>query len=159
MPPARRIYCTFCGQTYVSSDAEKCSLCNKSGGIVDPMAPEALADLVAKKQADPTGKFGDALVKAANMSVLARNLIRLTSAGIVTIVGGISMIALPGLREDPGSVSVRDVLISSGVLLAGSIMLGYAYVTWQGSKQADSADTLPKGKPPRGDDAGTSPPS
>lgn len=65
MPPARQVTCTFCGQTFFSSDADACSLCGKSGGLVDPMSPEALAGLVAKKHesAPFTQQVGDGIAE------------------------------------------------------------------------------------------------
>jgi hypothetical protein len=49
MGDARRVYCTFCEQTYFTEDVETCALCRKAGGLMDPEAPAALRDLVSKK--------------------------------------------------------------------------------------------------------------
>jgi hypothetical protein len=50
MSQSRRVYCTFCEQTFVSNDVEKCSLCQKTGGLIDPANPAAVADLVRKRK-------------------------------------------------------------------------------------------------------------
>lgn len=36
MSDPRRVHCTFCKQTFVTSDTEECPLCRKTGGLVDP---------------------------------------------------------------------------------------------------------------------------
>src|SRR5437763_1141182 len=35
MADSRRLYCTFCEQTFSTDETEKCPLCGKSGGLVD----------------------------------------------------------------------------------------------------------------------------
>jgi hypothetical protein len=47
MAESRRRHCIHCGQTFISSDTETCSLCRKSGGLID-----ADAAAIAKKRAE-----------------------------------------------------------------------------------------------------------
>ena|SRR5437868_4147195 len=42
MAESRRWHCIHCGQTFVSSDTDQCSLCRKPGGLVDPMDQAAI---------------------------------------------------------------------------------------------------------------------
>jgi hypothetical protein len=53
---SKQWHCTYCGQTYVGSTTETCSLCNKSGGLVDPAGLSAKSDpgtVVQTKGIDP----------------------------------------------------------------------------------------------------------
>jgi hypothetical protein len=47
---ARRLHCTHCGQTFVSSDTDTCSLCRKSGGLIDPADHPAVPGGIEQKQ-------------------------------------------------------------------------------------------------------------
>lgn len=44
MNQPRSIYCLACGQTYISSSVDTCTLCGKNGSVVDPDSAEALCD-------------------------------------------------------------------------------------------------------------------
>jgi ABC-type phosphate transport system substrate-binding protein len=45
-----RWYCIHCGQTFVSSDIDTCSLCQRPGGLVDPKDAPKTRSLVEKKE-------------------------------------------------------------------------------------------------------------
>ena len=61
MEPKRLVYCQFCGQIYVAGRGDRCSLCGKTGGLVDPPAPPPSPHFVTLKDKytplQPTSDF------------------------------------------------------------------------------------------------------
>jgi hypothetical protein len=53
MDPERRVYCTFCEQTFLSAEVETCPLCRKSGGLVDAASPAAPKERGATRSQEP----------------------------------------------------------------------------------------------------------
>ena len=49
----RPVYCKYCGQTILSDNLEKCSGCERTGGLADAADPAAVAALVARKAEAP----------------------------------------------------------------------------------------------------------
>jgi hypothetical protein len=131
--PSRRWYCIHCGQTFVSSDSDTCSLCRKSGGLVDPDAPVALRDLVQKKQEIESNPGGAAegVASGAVTALLAWRVLRCFVGGIVMLVLAGFLVFHPGLRSDPHGVSFSDFLVALGPMLAGVFLLFVALVNWR----------------------------
>jgi hypothetical protein len=55
MSQSQRVYCLSCGQSFIQKGLEKCSLCGKTGTVLDPDDPVALRDVYEKKQKDTRG--------------------------------------------------------------------------------------------------------
>ena len=134
--PVRQVYCTFCKQTFHSSDADPCSLCGNSGGLVDPMSPEALAQLAAKKHepAPLDQQVGDAF----DTALMSWRLLKLTAAGIVALALGVLLLGCPGLHDDPNRLSVRDVLVAIGPIIVGIVLLSWTFMGWRNLQQSGS---------------------
>ena len=149
MAKARRVYCTFCGQTFVSSDEETCTLCGKTGGIMDPMNPAALTDLVAKKreEANSDQRVGSTVGDVVDNVLLGRRLIRLAAGGVVVLGLGLFLLLHKDFRSDPNSLSLYDVLIAAGPLIVGVLLLGAAYLTWREAKCAAVVDAAKSRQP------------
>lgn len=120
--PAQRVYCTFCGQTFVCSDLQTCSLCNKSGGLLDPMSPAALHDLADKKRGQSSP---DSRLDATRTGWLA-----LSFAGVVAITIGILML-LSSFRENSRSNGQYEILIAFGSIAAGVLVGAFTFWAWR----------------------------
>ena len=130
---SRRWYCIHCAQTFVSSDSDTCSLCRKSGGLVDPDDPTALRDLLQKKQeieSNPGG-VAEAVATGAITALFAWRFLRCFVGGVLLLVLAGFLVFHPGLRSDPHGVSMSDFLVAIGPMLAGVFLLFLAFVIWR----------------------------
>jgi hypothetical protein len=143
MSEARMVYCRFCDQTYLSTDLEKCSLCRKSGGVVDPMSPAALSDLVTKKreEIDAASQFNE----VAGAALLAWRLFWLFAAGVAALALGAFLLFSPALRANPNQWSVSDAFPGLAAVTVGVVLLGFVFWIWRVAKaQAVARDDKTK---------------
>jgi hypothetical protein len=131
---SRRWYCIHCGQVFVSSDIDTCSLCRKSGGLVDPEDPTALRDLVRKKQQNEVNpnSVGECVAKGLTNALFIRRILRCSVGGILLLLLAGLLLLHPDLRSDPRGISFSDFGIAIGPLLAGTFLLLLAVVNWRG---------------------------
>lgn len=136
MSEDRRVYCSFCEQTYLTSDLEKCSLCRKAGGLVDPSSPAALGQLVASKrqQSSPAEQFQEVLATGVEIALLLRQLVLLVGLGVLLIGFGAVLIFVPDLRSNPRRLSYEELLLGFGVAAGGGVLLVWAAVVWRCAK-------------------------
>jgi len=123
----RPVYCKYCRQTLLSDNLEKCSGCGKVGGVMDPTAePAVLADLVARKQAEPepaTETMGRGFGGALHFF----GLLRLTLTGLVCLGLGLAVVLIPDLRDNPRTISGSDVARGIGASVVGFVVMGLVF--------------------------------
>ena len=125
----KRVYCTFCGQTFVTDPTETCSLCRKVGGLVDPGSAAAMRDVVARKQeqAPPPGvALASGVASAGQVTFVTMHIVRFILGGIFAIGLGIFLIAQPDFRSHPGRIELGDLWPGLAAIVAGLGMLGLA---------------------------------
>jgi hypothetical protein len=130
---SRQWYCTECGQTFISSDASSCSLCRKSGGLIDAEDPIALRDFMQKKQASDID-INRVAERAVIYAILMRRIIRCLIGGVVSLLLAAFLLLNPDLRSDPHSISLWDFVIAAGPLLVGIVLVLVAFVSWREMK-------------------------
>jgi len=118
-----QVYCRYCEQTYQTDDMEKCSLCRKTGGLVDPLSPDAVPMKVEQPSNAP--QAGD-VVRSV---LLARRLVLCAVGGFFLIALGIWLVLQPELRSNPQRFSINDLGIGIGPILAGLFLLIVAFFT------------------------------
>ena len=126
MATMRRVYCRYCEQTYQTQDMERCSLCRKTGGLVDPMSPDAVPMKI--EEANQPWNVPD-VGTAVRSVLLARRLVIWTVGGFVLIGLGIWLALQPELRSDPQRFAINDLAVGSGPILAGLFLLIVSYFT------------------------------
>jgi hypothetical protein len=139
--PSRQVYCTHCTQTFYCTDADTCSLCGKSGGLVDPDGPEAMARLAARRH-EPTPisqRVGDGIDGAVEGALMGWYTLKLAAAGLTALGIGILLLVHPDLREDSRGLSVRDLLIGIGPIIVGVVLLGWlGWSVWRSGQSRPS---------------------
>jgi hypothetical protein len=133
MARLRPLYCRHCSQTLYSDDMERCSGCNKTGGIVDPADPAAIeplskildvsgtdevAELVADKKREPASPLSG-LRQAARTYFMAW----LGCGGVSCLFVGFLLLVTPILWSEPRGPSFSDAVPGLSALLAGAILL------------------------------------
>ena len=133
MGRSKRIYCFACGQTYVSSSIEKCTLCGKAGTVVDPDDPEALRDLQVRKQQETFGvpkTRGEFIWSVIDTCLAVPWMVMSGLVAFGLIVAGITILVLEGIRSEPDSPTTF-VEIAVIMVLAGSLKLAFwGYLIW-----------------------------
>lgn len=126
MEGMKRVHCTFCGQTFHADTMERCSLCQKSGGIVDPASDEALVDVVTRKrrEGEQSVDVVAGLGKAAKVASLAYSVGLLSLSAVVAVGLGILLIVHPDMRGHRGGFSVADLWPGLAAVLAGIGIFG-----------------------------------
>lgn len=108
MAEKRRVYCAHCEQTILTAEVETCPLCRKTGGLLDPMSPAALEDIVAKKRQEsvPIGWVGDS-------GFAAYRFIRLLIGGVACGLIGLVFLFWELSQAQPSDWGlIRSVTIS-----------------------------------------------
>src|SRR2546423_454337 len=110
MSMSRQVHCRFCGQTFVTEETERCPLCRKSGGFVDPHSPAAVEDLIAEKLAEPAPlPPPTTLLRKARLLRRAWGIFRLLLAGVFLLALGGWLTFDPSFRSNPRSFSFQDI--------------------------------------------------
>jgi hypothetical protein len=124
MGDMRQVYCRFCGQTFFTDDLDQCSACLARGGLIDPAAPSAIKDVVARKQEEthsvsapdfPSVPFA----KAFNIY----RWLKLILAGVVVILIGVFLLLDPRLRTDPRVLTLNDLMAGLCAIFVGVVLL------------------------------------
>jgi hypothetical protein len=121
MGDLRRVYCRYCGQTFLSDDMEKCSACLKVGGILDPMEAAAVQHLVDQKQQEPQ-------LPSANLPspYAAFYALRLMLAGGFLIAVAISMLLVPQFRSYSQGLALTMIVLAVIIILIGAALIIFA---------------------------------
>ena len=129
MSEERRVYCKFCEQTFLTDDLERCSLCRKTGGLLDPMSPTALTDLVTKKrpQSDPVGQLHEDLEWDDDFGDFGYVMVSVIEFGILLFFWGVYLIFH---SDGCGGLSVAA---------GGLVFLLLAYLGWRYARKGDVA--------------------
>jgi hypothetical protein len=144
----QRVHCTSCGQTFLSDTTERCPLCRHVGGLIDPDSPQAVEDLVVRKQAEsPPPDLGAGLGRAAHVASVTVRFAKLLLAGLMVVGLGILLIIHPDLRGHRGSIRLSDVWPGLGAIVAGLGIIGLAcYVLKRSSAKPPAPPRAGEGK-------------
>src|SRR5215467_9462038 len=90
---SRWVNCRFCEQTYVSSPGNRCSLCGKSGGLVEAQPEIPSPEAIAQRSWSISRGYGGAA----------------SLAGCFLVFVGVIVGAGIGLRSGTGSQPTREI--------------------------------------------------
>jgi len=148
MGEERRVYCKFCEQTFITDELDRCSLCRKTGGLLDPMSPGALTDMVTKKRelTDPANQLRKGLETGVNIILLVGQLFFYIAAGILaTVIGGLIIFNLV-FRANLEQWSLMDAILGFGATAVGLLFFLLAYLAWRGAKKDAATRVAEKSK-------------
>jgi len=140
MALSQNVYCLSCGQTYISSTTEACSLCGAGGTLIDPERPEALRDLQLRRQQDASR-----LPQTSGewfWSIVDTCLIRPFSA--LSVIGGLVLIGIfvwllatetGPADEERRNVSGLEAVATFGILIVSAGLIFRGFVLWLTWKQ------------------------
>jgi hypothetical protein len=143
MSDLRPVTCRYCGQTFLSDDLEKCAACGKVGGMREPSEADALARLVAQKQAEPRIQSGAEFIETVR-DVRRWILGSLTAVGFIAL--GLLLILAPDLRSNPRVIGSEDLVRGLVPILLGVALLGYLfyfYPRFRRRRRAETAEQEP----------------
>jgi hypothetical protein len=130
----RWVFCTYCRQTYLAGGGDRCDLCGKAGGLLDPSSLEAQQHEARRRQEE--ADLAASAVPAGESTATALGawgVAKLSVLGFIFVVCGFWLMLAPLLRADPeASVSWKGIALASAVVAAGLFMLSVAARTLWG---------------------------
>lgn len=130
---SKNVYCMECGQSFISSSNNQCSLCNASATLIDPESPEALRDMMLRRQQDArtgTKSWGEFFLSIVDTCLLSPWW---AMSALMCVIVLIAITVLSLNRDTPGneqSVTEFEVIATLLFLLASAKLAICSVVLW-----------------------------
>jgi hypothetical protein len=141
MGALQRVHCRFCEQTYLSDNLACCSLCGKTGGLVDPATIPAETDLVRQDLEEPALMSGSrSLVDTFLQARIRRISLQCAIVGFGLIGAGVWLLCKSSFQGDTTESTLGYLSAGLGVIAAVSGVLGLLLVQDRPANKCSAVD-------------------